>query len=155
MPQVLLWGQSTAQHPHWGIPWSSLSWGSGLQQGQLGIHRVLQELLTLKLLELPTIPSGTALVSSLPLLLSALFPFLVSALSSPPCTLAGKKLLVQQHLTIWEERMALTEADSLPQELEIFPWHMGLWYGEHRVRWGVKRQLISNGGFWCLLEVCT
>lgn len=79
MPQILLWGQNTAQHPPWSIPWSipwsSLSWGSGLQQGQLGIHRVLQELLTQELLEAPTIPSGTALVSPLPLLLSALSPF--------------------------------------------------------------------------------
>lgn len=56
---------------------------------------MLQELLTQELLEAPAMPSGTALVSPLPLLHSALFPLLISPLFTPPFTLAGKRLLMQ------------------------------------------------------------
>lgn len=98
---------------------------------------MLQELLTHELLEAPAIPSGTALMSALSLLLGALFPLLVSPLFTPPFTLAGKR--VQEHSTICEGCMVSTLVNSLPQEREIFPWHMGLWYGEHQIRWAVKR----------------
>lgn len=85
---------------------------------------MLQELLTQELLEAPAIPSGTALVSALPLLLSVLFPLLASPLFIPLFTLAGKK--AQEHSAICEGCMVSTLVNSLPQELEIFPWHMGL-----------------------------
>lgn len=97
---------------------------------------MLQELLKQELLEALTIPRGIALVSPLPLLLSVLFPFLFSPLFTPVFTFASKKLLVQDHFTICEGYMVFIAADSLPQELEIFPCHMGLWYGEHQIRWG-------------------
>lgn len=155
MPQILLWGQSTAQHPHWSIPWSSLSWGSGLQQGQLGIYRVLQELLTQELLEAAAIPRGTALVSPLPLLHSVCYsPFslahflpLLLHLLVRSCWCRNTPQYVKG-VWCWEWTTA-----SL-RSLRYFHGTWGSCMENTKSDVGL-REVIPNGYFWCLLEVCT
>lgn len=94
----------------WSIPWSIPCPGVRAP-AQPGVHRVLQEQLPQQLLGAPTIPRGTALVSPLLVLLSALFPFLVSPLFTPLFTLAGAGSVCegcrcQQRPTAWDISMA-------------------------------------------------